>query len=211
MSLIDKVMDAIGPLESEEARQHARDNARQASSPGDWLSLVLDHHEKIEAAFLVVKEAGTEPTQRAALKKLAVLLSGHSLAEEAVLYPALAALDENAHAVRAYAEQSAAKLQLGLLERLIPLTPAYLDKLEEIRAAVAHHVYEEESSWFLTIQRGASAAEQELLSVRYREEFTRYVGIAAELRDGLGAEPEAPLSGRAPIGDSRTRLDNGFV
>jgi hypothetical protein len=191
MSLFDKVIAAVTPPESEAARQEARRTARHSASPGDWLSLVLDHHEKVEAAFLMVKEATTAAEQLAAQKKLALLLTGHSLAEEAVLYPALSAAGEDGHAVKAYTEQSAAKLQMGLLERLTPLSQEYLDKLEHIRGAVAHHVYEEESNWFLDIKRKVVAADQERLTVRYREEFTRYIGTAAQQTDGVMAS-ESP-------------------
>src|ERR1700679_1657127 len=101
MSIIDKVVAAVTPPESDEARQEARDKARAASTPGDWLGLVLEHHLQIEAAFLTVRTANTAAARVAALKKLAVLLTGHSNAEEAVLYPALAGADEKGHATMA--------------------------------------------------------------------------------------------------------------
>ena len=165
-------------------------------SPGDWLALVLDHHESIDAAFLLVKEATTAAEQVAAQKKLGILLTGHSVAEEAALYPALSSAGENSHAVKAYTEQSAAKLQLGLLEKLTPLTQEYLDKLEHIRGAVAHHVYEEESDWFLDIKRNLPGAEQDRLTARYREEFSRYLGAAAESSRRGHAQPRF-ATGRA--------------
>jgi hypothetical protein len=56
------------------------------------------------------------------------------------------------------------------------MTQDYLDKLEHIRGAVAHHVYEEEGTWFLELKQKASSAEQARLSQRYEEEFSRYVG-----------------------------------
>ena len=36
----------------------------------------------------------------------------------------------------------------------------YLDKLEHIRGAVAHHVYEEEGTWFLELKEKASPGDQ---------------------------------------------------
>ena len=74
------------------------------------------------------------------LKRSSTLLTGHSIAEEAALYPALAKIDENTHAVKAYTEQSAAKLQLGLLEDLPPMSQDFMDKLGHIEGAVAHQV-----------------------------------------------------------------------
>jgi hypothetical protein len=180
MSIIDKVIAAVTPPESEEARREARARAEAAAMPGDWLSLVLAHHQHIEAAFTAVERADSTTARVAAQKKLAVILTGHAIAEEAVLYPALADAGEKSHATSAYTEQAAAKMQMGLLETLPPMTQAYLDKLEHIRGAVAHHMYEEEGNWFIDLKRTVPAAEQTRLAQRYKEEFVRYVGTNLE-------------------------------
>ncbi len=176
MSIIDKVVAAVTPPESDEARAKARAKARAAAKPGDWLSAVLDHHEEIESAFAKVKATTAAAPRLEALKELATLLTGHSIAEEAALYPALAKADEESHATKAYAEQSAAKLQMGLLEDLPPMSQDFLDKLEHIRGAVAHHVYEEEGTWFLDLRSKLPAADQAKLTERYDEQFARYMG-----------------------------------
>jgi hypothetical protein len=176
MSILDKVVAAVTPPESEDARKEARAKARAAASPGDWLSMVLEHHQQIEQAFAEVKAATTSVTRLAAQKTLAVILTGHSNAEESVLYPALAGADEKSHATMAYAEQAAAKTQMGLLEKIPPMSQDYLDKLEHIRGAVAHHVYEEEGTWFIELKEKTSSADQQKLAQRYAEEFDRYVG-----------------------------------
>jgi hypothetical protein len=44
---------------------------------------------------------------------------------------------------------------------------------------VAHHVYEEEGTWFLELKEKASPADQTKLTARYEEEFKRYVGTDA--------------------------------
>ena len=90
MSFFDKIVAAMTPPESEETRLEARAHARDVAAPGDWLSQILDHHERIERAFADVKSAADAVAQRAAQKDLAVILTGHSNAEEAVIYPALA-------------------------------------------------------------------------------------------------------------------------
>ena len=131
---------------------NARFKAHAAASPGDWLSAVLEHHEQIEAAFAAVKAANTPNAQVAAQMKLALILTGHANAEESVIYPALAGANEKGHATTAYGEQAAAKIQMGLLERLTPMTADYSDKLEHIRGAVAHHMYEEEGNWFCAFE-----------------------------------------------------------
>lgn len=186
MSIIDKVVAAVTPLESPEARAEVRAKARAAAVKGDWLSAALDHHVQIEAAFTKVK-ATTDATSRLkALKELATLLTGHSIAEEAALYPALAQADEKGPATKAYTEQAAAKLQMGLLEDLPPMSQEFLDKLEHIEGAVAHHVYEEEGNWFMDLKSKLPSADQAKLTQRYAEQFSRYMGI----------EESSPLAAR---------------
>jgi hypothetical protein len=181
MSMIDKVVAAVTPPESAETRSKARAKARAAAGKGDWLAMVLTHHEQVEAAFDAVKRVTTPALRIASLKTLATLLTGHSLAEEAALYPALAKVDAKGHAVKAYAEQSAAKLQLGLLEDLPPMSQEFVDKLEHIEGAVAHHVYEEESNWFLDLKSKTPAADQVKLTQRYQEHFARYMGDDSDI------------------------------
>lgn len=191
MSILEKVVAAVTPVESDEARADARAKAQSAASAGDWLSMVLRHHRQIETAFDAVKSAPTAAERRSAQKALAVLLTGHAIAEETVLYPALVAVDEKAHATKAYTEQSAAKTQMGLLETIPPMTQEYLDKLERIREAIAHHMYEEEGTWFLELKEKVPSAEQGRLSRRYEEEFSRYVF------DSAASRPIAPRSAAA--------------
>ena len=176
MSVLDKVIAAVTPPESEDSRKEARAKATAAAKPGDWLSMILTHHKQIEAAFAAVKGATTAATRVAAQKQLAIILTGHSIAEEAVIYPALTTANEKGHAGMAYTEQAAAKTQMALLENLAPMSQDYLDKLEHIRGAVAHHVYEEEGTWFIELKEKIPAADQSKLTARYQEEFDRYVG-----------------------------------
>ena len=123
-----------------------------------------------------MKSASTADARRAAQKELALILTAHSIAEEAAIYPALAADKQVGHAELAYQEQSAAKMEMGLLERLDPMSQDYEDKFEHIRGAVAHHIYSEEGSWFLELTDDLTPADQGLVTQRYREEFDRYMG-----------------------------------
>ena len=179
MSILDKAIAAITPPESDEARAKARAKAEGAAKPGDWLSQILDHHRGIEAQFAAVKAATDAAARRAEQKKLRVLITGHSIAEEAAIYPALAADQQVGHAELAYQEQSAAKMEMGLLERLDPMSEDYLDKLRHIEGAVAHHVYSEEGTWFTELAESASAEDQAQISQRYSEEYRRYIGAEA--------------------------------
>jgi hemerythrin superfamily protein len=177
MGMLDKMVAAVVPEPSDEDRAEARAKARSLGR-GGWLGMVLDHHEAIEAAFERVKNAKSAGARRSAQKRLAVLLTGHSIAEEAVLYPAMALSDQKGHSGEAYTEQSAAKVQTAALDDIDPMSQDYLDKLEHLRAAVAHHVYEEEHEWFPKLREMHDATKQTRLTRRYKEEFERYVGEA---------------------------------
>ena len=176
MTVLDKVVAAITPEPSDEKIAETRAAARAMASGVGWLTMVLDHHDEIEAAFAAVKGATTITGRRTAQKALGLILTGHSLAEETVIYPAMALDDQRRHSGEAYTEQSAAKVKLAALDGLEPMSQDYLDKLEHLRAAVAHHVYEEESAWFLDLRSNADGATNSRMTRRYREEFERYMG-----------------------------------
>lgn len=180
MGLLDKVVAAVTPLESDEKRMQARANARTAAVNGSWLAMALDHHDAIEQCFVSVRAAGSASDRQAALKQLATLLNGHSLAEEVALYPALALNNEKSDSTKAYAEQSAAKVQLAALEEMDPMSQDYTDKLEHVRSAVLHHIYEEESEWFMDLNEKLGATKQQHMTLRFTEEFMRYMGDDAQ-------------------------------
>jgi hypothetical protein len=87
----------------------------------------------------------------------------------------MAANHEVGHAELAYQEQSAAKMEMGLLERLDPESQDFHDKLGHIEGAVKHHVYSEEGTWFIDLAR-MPAADQIQIQQRYSDEYARYFG-----------------------------------
>ena len=174
MSVIDKALAAVTPQPSAEKRAEATAKARSAADRGDWLSLALDHHDQIRAAFEAGRATKTAADRRTALEALALILNGHSLAEELVLYPAMAQSGHKAQAGMAYAEQTTAKMQMAELENIAPSSRDWLDKWEHIEGAVLTHMYEEEHGWFLHLKK--EGENQARLRDRYLEEFNRYVG-----------------------------------
>ena len=178
MSVVDKVVAAVTPPESAESRAEARASARRAAPAGSWLSLVLDHHEALETGFARIRSATDVAGRKTALKSLATLLTGHSIAEEVVLYPALAQAGEKGHATLAYTEQTAAKMQAAALDEMDPLSEDFMDKLGHLQGAVEHHMYEEEHGWFVHLAQSTDV-NQAKLTARYTEEFDRYMGSDA--------------------------------
>lgn len=174
MSLLDKLAAKIMPPESDEDRVNARKVAQSVAGDGDWLAIVLEHHQQIERQFDRALNAPGGEARLAALKELGTFLTGHANAEESVLYPALTTIGEKGHAVMGYEEQAMAKIEMALLEALDPMSDEWRAKLDHIRGAVLHHVYEEEGTWFPQLQQNMSAAERPRLTRRFTEEFERY-------------------------------------
>lgn len=204
MSVLEKVIAAVTPAESRQARRDARIKARESATPGDWLDRALDHHQQIESAFAAVRVATSESERLATLASLSLVLTGHANAEESVLYPALARADGRSHATTAYSEQAAVKMQMGRLESLMPMSQQFLDELEAIREAVLHHMYEEEGKWFLELKARTSIEDQARLTVRYQQEFERYVGTLDNILDE--SDVGAPMLGAGWSGQEGTNL-----
>ncbi|MBI2261274.1 MAG: hemerythrin domain-containing protein [Caulobacterales bacterium] len=191
MSVIDKVLGKLTPL-PEQARIEASANARAIASHGGWLWQVLDHHDAIRARFAACHQAETAEDRVAAMRELGAILNAHAMAEEVVLYPALAQAGEKMHAGHAYHEQTAAKMQMAEWETIAPSTPEWKDKLKHIEGAVLTHMYEEESSWFLHLKDKADR--QDRLADRYREEFERCGGgLSTDRGDRPAAGPASTL------------------
>lgn len=187
----DETIPAVMPPESEAQLREAREKARAQARPGDWLWTIIEHHEAIERAFATVSSASDVAARRAAEKRLAVLLTGHAIAEEAAVYPVLARVCEQRHADAAYAEQASVKMQLAALETLEPMSQDYLDRLGRLAVEARLHSYKEERQRLPELLSRASPEMNQRIGARYREEFERYTAETA------------PRSGAAP-GESRS-------
>lgn len=176
MSVLDKVAAAVLPAASDEKRAEARREADALARGHGWLQQILEHHRQIEAAFAAALGAKAPAERQKACKQLGELLTGHSMAEEAVIYPAISEHDGKIHAAMAYEEQAVAKVQFALLEQIDPMSEEWREKLEHIKSAVEQHVYQEESSWFPNVAETIDTEMSAFLDKRYREEAGRYFG-----------------------------------
>lgn len=178
MSVLDKIASTIMPPETAEQRAEARRKAESMATSDTFLRDILDHHRQIERAFEACKTASDAGSRTAALKELATILSGHANAEEVAIYPMVADQEAKRHAAMAYQEQAMTKMEMGKLEMLEPMSQEWIDKLEHIEGAVKHHMYEEEGTWFPELIEAIPQADQAHVTMRFREEFNRYMGGA---------------------------------
>ena len=187
MSWLDKIGSTIFPLASDEKRAEARRKAEELARTSPWLAQIVAHHKAIEQCFADALAATSLDARRHAMKELARLNTGHSIAEEVTVYPALVehngVIGGKIQATLAYEEQQMTKIQQAMLEQLDPMSAEWREKLEHIKSAVQQHVYEEENHRFAELSPGEGAR----LARRYAEEFERYGG------SGMSEEAEPPL------------------
>jgi F0F1-type ATP synthase delta subunit len=208
MSWLDKIGSTIFPLASDEKRAEARRTAEELARSNQWLEQILAHHKALEQCFEDALSATDVDSRRHAMRALARLNTGHSIAEEVTVYPAL--VEHNGmfggkvQAALAYEEQQMTKIQQAMLEQLDPMSQEWRTKLEHIMSAVQQHVYEEEGSRFAELAKALSPGESARLSRRYAEEFERYCG------GGISEEAQTPLQMAAQeVGKPGSGLPNG--
>ncbi|MFL6627639.1 MAG: hemerythrin domain-containing protein [Burkholderiaceae bacterium] len=180
MTLLDKMIGSVRePLE--ERRLRARELAYARAAECDWFAEVLRHHVAIEQALEAVRAAPEPTAGRHALRWLSTLIKGHALAEDSVLYPALAFDGQRAHAVSAFADESSFRIDLAGLALLEPGGADFVDKLDALCADLVLHFYEEEGAWYPALCRREGGLGNARLCTQFVDEFRRYMGVDAEL------------------------------
>jgi hemerythrin superfamily protein len=173
MSFLDKIAAAIAPVTSDKQRAEARDRLEELAVGHLFAEDILAQHKRIEELFAHARLASGNEAQDIVLE-LAMLLNGHSLAEEAVIYPEISVNSSKAHAAIAYEEHAMTKVQLAALQKLNPGTKEWSDKLDHIESAIRHHVYQEESSWLPDVIRFAPITDKQRMSLEFRDYFDRF-------------------------------------
>jgi iron-sulfur cluster repair protein YtfE (RIC family) len=181
MAISEKVQSMVGitPSHTDEEREQIRKEATSKATT-QWFKLVLEHHKNLETLFAKVKNATSLTAKTAAQKELALLLTGHSIAEEAIVYPDMKIETSSMDATHAFTEQAMAKVKMVELDNITDkMSKEYDDKLEEIRSAVTHHMIEEERDYFPELQEKANAATNKKITDHYQMEFNRYMQKSA--------------------------------
>lgn len=179
MSFLDRIAAAVTPAASDEDRAEARRKIESMAAGEPFAEAIVAQHKQIEALFAEARSAGSAAAAHDAVRELAALLTGHSNAEEVVIYPDLAEFGGKTQAAMAYEEHAMTKVQLAKLQRMEPGSKEWREKLDHIESAVQQHVYQEEHSWLPDLITNTPAEIKAKLSRRYREEFERYCGQGA--------------------------------
>ena len=163
------------PSSSDSSLDLLREPLRQTEAmKGDWLRIVKAHHEMLERAFDELVDGGSDPSRRPILyKRLAYLLTAHSVAEENAIYPALAMCGLQSESDRLYLDQAHAKVMNAMLDMADDkLGDAWLQRVLELRSAVlAHARQDEEGDLYPRLVAAIDAPTATKLGVAYRREF----------------------------------------
>ena len=153
---------------------HEAERQTQATKE-DWLVLVKAHHQMLERAFDELIAGGSDSRQRPVLyKRLAYLLTAHSVAEENVIYPALAMCGLQSESDRLYLDQAHAKVMNAMLDMADDKWgDAWLQRAEDLRSAVLEHAkQDEEGDLYPRLVAAIDTATATKLSAAYRREFS---------------------------------------
>lgn len=175
MSFLDRIAAAVTPAASDEDRAEARRRIEELAMGEPFAEDIVQQHKQIEGLFAQARTSAGAGGD-AAVQELALLLNGHSMAEEAVVYPEISEHSGKMHAGMAFEEHAMTKVQLAQLQKIAPGTNEWLEKLDHIEGAVQQHIYQEESSWLPDLIRNAPVEDRQRMSTMYRDYFNRFGG-----------------------------------
>lgn len=118
----------------------------------DVTRLLESDHREVEDLFDRIDSAeGAERTPF--VEQLAVALRAHMKLEEGVVYPAMASVTGQGAVREGETEHDVARTTLAEVERLAPDEPGFGAAFEALKAAISHHVVEEEDEVFPQLRR----------------------------------------------------------
>lgn len=151
--------------------------AQTANAKGDWLAMIKAQHQLIAKSLstLVSTNDRLYTTRDSMIRAVAYQLTAHSVAEENVLYPALAMNGMVTESDKLYLDQAHAKVMQAQVEMQSakdrPGTE-WLVKAQALQAAVLKHATEdEENNFYPKLHQKLSPAENGLLTAAFVREF----------------------------------------
>ena len=150
--------------------------AHTAAAKGDGMAMAKGHHALIAKTFDELLATDGKPAARpAGMRKLAHQLTAHSVAEENVLYAAMAMNGMVSEADKLYLDQAHAKVMNHQLEMMAKMNDAkgWLDTAKTMPAAVLKHAEEgEEANLCPKLKQAMDASKNAMLTAACRREFS---------------------------------------
>lgn len=150
--------------------------AQTAAAKGDWLAMVKAHHALVAKTFdtLLASERKTHLQREMMVHTLGYQLTAHSVAEENVLYPALARAGMLTESDKLYLDQAHAKVMNAQAELAAAgKDPAALmTATRALQAAVLKHARDdEEGRIYPALKAKIDTAQNAMLTAAYQREF----------------------------------------
>lgn len=115
----------------------------------DVLNLLIEDHRTVEALFDKIETTDNPRLMQQYFAQIAQELTLHAAGEEEAFYPAVGQFTSTANLVReSYEEHAEVKRLINDISFLQPTAPLYRERIAQLRAALAHHIEEEEGELF---------------------------------------------------------------
>ena len=166
---------AVGAVGLTAAAAMGRAVAQTAMAGGTWMDMVKAHHAMIARTFDDIDASQGDMDRTMTLfKRQTYLLTAHSVAEENVIYPAIARMGMKTDSDHLYIEQAHAKVVNSDIEVMMKDHKRWRDAQAALKAAVLHHAKEDEEANFFPRLMSASTPEQNaMMTDAYAREFGR--------------------------------------
>ncbi|HZY17719.1 MAG TPA: hemerythrin domain-containing protein [Ramlibacter sp.] len=151
--------------------------AQTAASGGDWFAMIQKHHALVAASLekLLASDKSTYLAREQLVRMIGYQLTAHSVAEENVIYPAIAMAGMTTDSDKLYLDQAHAKVMNAQLEMQARLKDKgnWKEAARTLQDAVLKHAKEdEEGRLYPQLRSKLSAAENALLTAGYQREFS---------------------------------------
>jgi hemerythrin superfamily protein len=110
----------------------------------DAIALLKADHRKVEDLFAEFKDAKGVAKKHALVQRICTELSGHTVIEEEIFYPACRGKVEDALLNEGYVEHDGSKVLVAELLASAPNEEFYDAKVKVLSEQIEHHVHEEE-------------------------------------------------------------------
>ncbi|HZN72298.1 MAG TPA: hemerythrin domain-containing protein [Micromonosporaceae bacterium] len=155
----------------------------------DVVDLIMQDHRDLQQIFARLRTGDGDPALL--FPEMAALLTAHSRAEEAEVYPAVAKAGDAEEVKHAREEHAEADDLLSKLKKLAPDSAEFANLLNKLMDAVDHHIEEEESAALPALRTGVDA--------------TRMAQLAEAFTNRRGEELESGPSPRQVGGSEMTK------
>jgi hemerythrin superfamily protein len=137
----------------------------------DAIALLKADHRKVEDLFAEFKAATGAAKKQALVEKICAELSGHTVIEEEIFYPACRGKVEDGLLNEGYVEHDSSKVLVAELLASAPNEEFYDAKVKVLSEQIEHHVHEEEKrSDGIFSQARAAGLDMDELADRMKEQ-----------------------------------------